>query len=104
MHQYIVNATIQVVPLATDRHPYEWVDIAIEAIQQNGIAHYEVRAFATELEGTYEQVTGVYHAVNERLLRHECPEWITNLQIQIRSLGDMPASEKTARYQTKNNI
>jgi len=98
MHQYIVNATIQVVPLAQDRHPYEWVDIAIEAIRESGITEYEVRPFATELEGSYEQVTSVYHAVNERLLDRRCTEWITNLQIQIRAAGDMPASEKTAKY------
>lgn len=98
MHNHIVNATIQVIPLAQDRHPYEWVDIAIEAIMEAGIKTYEVRAFATELEGTYDQVTSVYHAVNERLLNRECPEWITNLQIQIRSKGDMPASEKTDKY------
>jgi uncharacterized protein YqgV (UPF0045/DUF77 family) len=98
MHNYIVNATIQVIPLTQDRHPYEWVDIAIEAIVAAGIEHYEVRAFATELEGTYDQVTKVYHAVNEQLLNRKCPEWITNLQIQVRSKGDMPASEKTEKY------
>ncbi len=44
MHQFIVNATIQVLPLAQDKHPYEWVDEAIHIIQQSGIK-YEVRAF-----------------------------------------------------------
>lgn len=97
MHQYIVNATIQVVPLAQDRHPYDWVDIAIPIIQQSGIKH-EVRAFATELEGTYEAVMKVINAVNEHLYQQGCHEWITNVQLQIRSGGDITAEEKTAKY------
>jgi uncharacterized protein YqgV (UPF0045/DUF77 family) len=98
MHTYLVNGAIQVIPLAQDRHPYEWVDIAIEAIQRSGIEKYEVQAFATEMEGRYDQIMEVYHAVNERLMNQGCAEWITNLQIQIRCDRDMPASEKTDKY------
>lgn len=97
MHQYLVNATIQVIPLAQDKHPYEWVDEAILAIQGFSIK-YEIRPFSTELEGTYEQVMNVFAKVNERLFIGKCQEWITNLQIQIRSDGDMTAEEKTSKY------
>lgn len=98
MHQYLVNATIQIIPLAQDKHPYEWVDEAISAIQNSEIK-YEVRPFSTELEGTYEQVMNVFENVNAHLLNAKCHEWITNLQIQIRSEGDMTAGEKTSKYQ-----
>jgi uncharacterized protein YqgV (UPF0045/DUF77 family) len=97
MHQYIVNATIQILPLAQDKHPYEWVDDAITVIEASSLK-YEVRPFSTELEGTYEQVMQVYNQVNEHLYAKKCQEWICNLQIQIRSNGDMTGEEKTAKY------
>lgn len=52
MHNYIVNATIQILPLAQDKHPYN----------------------------------------------KKCAEWICNLQIQIRTNGDMTGDEKMAKY------
>lgn len=97
MHHYIINASIQVVPLAQDRHPYEWVDIAIPIIQATGIKH-EVRPFSTELEGTYEQIIDVFNKVNNHLQEKGCQEWITNLQVQIRSNGDMTGEEKIEKY------
>ena len=33
MHNYIINASIQIVPIVLDKHPYEWVDEAIAVIQ-----------------------------------------------------------------------
>jgi len=84
MHNHTINASIQIVPVVTDKHPYEWVDEAIAVIQRSGI-NYEVTPFATVLEGTYDQVMNVIHAVNEYLYGRGCEEWISNLQIQIRS-------------------
>lgn len=98
MHQFIINATIQVIPIVQDKHPYEWVDEAIHIIQAAGI-QYEVRPFSTELEGTYEQVMKVVNEVNEHLYAKKCHEWITNVQLQIRSEGDMTAEEKVGKYQ-----
>ena len=96
MHNYLINASIQIVPLAQDRHPYAWVDEAIIIIQQSGIRH-KVNAFATVLEGTYAEVMQVIHGVNEHLQQQGCQEWITNLQIQIRSNADITADEKTEK-------
>lgn len=97
MHNYIINASIQIVPVVQDRHPYEWVDEAINIIQNSGII-YEVGPFATILEGRYDQVMRVIGDVNEHLYRKGCPEWISNLQIQIRSEGNITASEKTQKF------
>lgn len=97
MHQYLVNASIQLLPLAQDKHPYEWVDDAISIIQASGIKH-EVGAFTTVLEGTYEEVMSVINQVNEFLYSKGCAEWITNVQIQIRANGDMTGDEKTDKY------
>lgn len=98
MHQFLINATIQIVPVVTDRHPYEWVDEAIVFIQQSGI-RYQVGPFGTVLEGTYEEVMKVIGDVNELLLEKGCSEWISNIQVQIRNDRDITAMEKTNKFQ-----
>ena len=98
MHSFIINASIQIVPIVQDKHPYEWVDEAITVIQASGIK-YEVGPFATVIEGKYNDVLKVIHDVNEYLYQKGCDEWITNLQIQFRSNGDITSSEKTSKFQ-----
>lgn len=98
MHSYIVSASIQLVPLAQDRHPYEWVDEAIEVIKQSGI-QYEVGPFATVVEGRYSEVMNVINLINEFLYEKNCTEWISNVQIQIRSKTDITSLEKVQKHQ-----
>ena len=98
MHNYMINASIQLLPIVQDRHPYDWVDEAIAVIQQSGIKH-EVGAFATVVEGRYEEVIAVLHRVNEHLVQRGCTEWITAVQIQIRSHGNITGDEKTDKFQ-----
>ncbi len=97
MHSHIINASIQILPVVEDRHPYEWVDEAIEIIRRSGISH-EVGPFATVVEGTYTDVMKVIDEVNEYLYQRGCREWISNIQIQIRSGGDITAGEKTEKF------
>ena len=97
MHQYLVNASIQIVPVVQDKHPYEWVDEAIAVIQQSGIRH-EVGPFTTILEGTYQEVMNVIHAVNEHLVKKGCNEWISSIQLQIRSNNDITGEEKIQKF------
>jgi uncharacterized protein (TIGR00106 family) len=97
MHNSIINASIQIIPIVQDKHPYEWVDEAIAIIQQSGIK-YEVGPFATALEGTYPDVMTLVENINEYLYSRACPEWISNIQIQIRSGGDITAAEKTEKF------
>ena len=97
MHKYIINASIQIVPVVLDKHPYEWVDEAIAVIQQSGIK-YEVGPFATVVEGKYDEVMKVIDAVNEYLYTKQCNEWIANVQIQIRSKGNITGEEKTDKF------
>lgn len=97
MHNYLVNASLQIVPIVNDRHPYEWVDEAIEVIRQSGIKHV-IGPFATVLEGRYDEVMKVLMAVNEYLYQRGCAEWISNIQLQVRSEGDITGEEKTAKF------
>lgn len=98
MHQFIINASIQIVPIVQDKHPYEWVDEAIAIIQQSGIKH-EIGPFATVLEGTYQEIMDVINSVNEYLFTTGCEEWISNIQVQIRSDRDITGNEKVAKFQ-----
>lgn len=99
MHQYIVNASLQIVPIVEDRHPYDWVDEAITIIEDSGIV-YDVGPFATVLEGTYEQVLKVITDVNEYLLQKGCAEWISNIQIQVRATADITGDSKTSKFKS----
>jgi uncharacterized protein (TIGR00106 family) len=97
MHNFIVNASIQILPIVQDKHPYEWVDEAILIIQQSNIK-FEVGPFATVVEGTYAEVMAVVNAVNEHLITKGCNEWIAALQINMRSNSDITANEKVSKF------
>ncbi len=97
MHKHIINASLQIVPIVQDKHPYEWIDEAIAIIQESPVK-YKVGAFATTLEGTYDDVMKVVHNVNEYLQQKGCAEWIANIQIQIRSDRDITGDEKTEKF------
>ena len=97
MHDFTINASIQLLPIVQDRHPYEWVDGAIAVIVQSGIKH-EVGPFATVIEGNYTNVMKVLDNINEYLYNKGCNEWICNVQIQIRSKGDITGNEKTEKF------
>ena len=98
MHNFIVNASIQLLPIVQDRHAYDWVDEAIAVIQHSGIKH-EVGAFATVIEGSYADVMKMINDVNEHLYKKGCAEWMASVQIQIRSGGPITGDEKTAKFQ-----
>ena len=98
MHQHIINASLQVVPIVQDKHPYMWVDEAIAIIQQSNLK-YEIGPFATVVEGRYEEVMQLIHMVNNYLQTAGCAEWILNVQLQMRCNSDITGEEKTAKYQ-----
>jgi uncharacterized protein (TIGR00106 family) len=100
VHDYIINASLQVLPLTNDKHPYKWVDEAIEIIKQSGVK-YEVGPLATVLEGRYNEVMSVVNTVNEYLYEQNCNEWILNVQLQIRSNTSITANEKVEKYKQK---
>lgn len=97
MHHHLINASIQIIPIVQDRHPYEWVDEAIAVIQKTGIK-CEIGPFSTVIEGNYDEVMKVIHEVNEQLYRKGCSEWISNIQVQIRSKGNITAQEKIDKF------
>jgi len=97
MHNYTINASIQILPIVLDKHPYLWVDEAIAIIQQSNVK-YEIGAFDTVVEGNYYDVIKLINDINEYLYSKGCNEWITNVQIQIRSNGNITGDEKTGKF------
>lgn len=97
MHNYIVNATIQLLPITQDKHPYHWINEVVMVIQQTEVK-YKIGPFATVIEGTYQQVMDVFDAVNRHLVEAGCNEWITSLQLNMRCSTDITANEKLAKF------
>jgi len=97
MHSYNINASIQILPIVLDKHPYLWVDEAIAIIQRSNVK-YEIGAFNTVVEGKYDDVMKLINNINEYLYIKGFNEWITNVQIQIRSNGNITGEEKTNKF------
>jgi uncharacterized protein YqgV (UPF0045/DUF77 family) len=94
---HTINAAIQLIPVYTKEHPYEWVDKAIALIEKSGLV-YEVGPFNTSVEGSYEAVKKLLDEINAYLNEAGCPEWILNVQYQFRSGADVTADEKTGKH------
>lgn len=99
MHDHIINAAIQIVPVlsSSDKHPYQWVDEAIAVIHGSGLK-YEVGAFATTVEGKYDEVMQLVNDINHFLQEKSCAEWICNVQLQVRCSSDITAEEKVSKF------
>lgn len=98
MHNYLVNAAIQLIPVLQDKHPYKWIDEVIEKLIMQSNLTYEVNAFATVVEGKYTEVMQLIDTINEYLVTQHCHEWICNIQLQLRADADITADEKTAKF------
>lgn len=97
MHDFTVSASIQILPIGTHTHPYSWVDEAIAIIQKSGL-RYRVQAFDTIVEGEYPAIMALIDQINQQLCSAGCEEWITHLQIQIRSNQSITSTEKLEKY------
>ena len=101
MHTYKINVAIQLVPIHTTEHPYEWVDSVIDLIKESGL-EYEVGPFNTSVEGSYPEIRELINRINDFLVQEKCPEWLLNVQYQFRSEGDISAAEKTNKFRMSN--
>ncbi len=97
-HNYIVSASLQLVPIVPGaKHPYEWIDEVIAIIKASGLSH-EVGPFSTSVESDYKSVMKLVDNINSFLFLQKCPEWVLQVQLQLRSGADMTSHEKTDKY------
>jgi uncharacterized protein (DUF952 family) len=59
----IINASIQLLPLSTSEIAYPIIDTAIEIIKESSL-NYQVNAFNTSIDGTYEQIIRLVGKIN----------------------------------------
>ncbi|MGZ8523980.1 MAG: thiamine-binding protein [Chitinophagaceae bacterium] len=72
-------------------------DEVIAVIQRSG-TRFEVGPFTTILEGIYQEIMNVIHAVNEHLVTKDCKEWTSDIQLRVRNDGDITGDEKTIKF------
>lgn len=97
-HSYIISASLQLVPIVSGiKHSYVWIDDVIGIIQDSGI-RYEVGPFSTSIEADYKSVMQLIDKINNFLTAQKCPEWVLQVQLQLRAEADMTSDEKTVQY------
>ncbi|MBL0884191.1 MAG: thiamine-binding protein [Chitinophagaceae bacterium] len=97
-HSHIISASLQLVPIIPGaKHPYDWIDEVIAIIKASGL-QYEVGPFSTSVESDYKSVMCLIDSINSFLFAQDCPEWLLQVQLQLRSGADMTSHEKTDKH------
>lgn len=97
-HTHLISASLQLVPIVPgSKHPYDWIDEVIAIIKASGV-QFEVSAFSTSVEADYKSVMSLIDNINTFLLAQNCPEWVLQVQLQLRSEADMTSGEKTDKH------
>ncbi len=97
-HLHTINAAIQLVPVESGNiRPYQWIDEVIDLIKASGLS-YEVGPFSTSIDADYKSVMDLIDKINQYLLARSCPEWLLNVQLQVRSGSAIHSEEKVAKF------
>jgi uncharacterized protein YqgV (UPF0045/DUF77 family) len=97
-HPHTISAAIQLVPIESGNiHPYQWIDEVIDIIKESGLT-YQVGPFSTSIDADYKSVMNVIDKINQYLSTHSCPEWLLNVQLQVRSASAIDSEEKIAKF------
>jgi len=97
MHQHLINASIQLIPIAAAETAMPQIDEAILLIQHSGLS-YEVGPFGTSVEGSYEQVIQLITAVNTMMNETGKVEWVLNVQFHIKPDAPVTMQEKISKH------
>ncbi len=99
MKKRIINAAIQVLPMAKDGDMYSMVDEAIKEIAESGLK-YKVTPFETVVEGTYEAVMQLVERVHDACYKAGAENMLCNLKIQSHSVKDVAIEDKIGKYES----
>ncbi len=92
----MINATIQLLPIGTEKNRYEVIDKAIALIQASGL-NYLVCPFETVVEGSTEAVYALIQRIQIEILKEDCNELIMNIKIHA-ATRDLYFKEKLEKY------
>ncbi|HSR37720.1 MAG TPA: thiamine-binding protein [Phnomibacter sp.] len=97
MHQYFINASLQLIPIDHASKAMPQIDKAIDIIKASGLPS-EVGPFGTTVEGTYQQVTELIDTLNEMMAQNSEAEWVLNIQMHISPSANITMQGKTSKH------
>jgi uncharacterized protein YqgV (UPF0045/DUF77 family) len=97
MHQHLINASLQLIPIDHASRAMPQIDKAIAIIKASGLTN-EVGPFGTTVEGTCQQVTTLINSINEMMSQSSDTEWVLNIQMHIHPAADITMQGKTAKH------
>jgi uncharacterized protein (TIGR00106 family) len=93
-----INLGLQIIPITTSDFSYQIIDECIAIIQESKIP-YEVTAFETILEGSYDQIMELVSKVHQYSLT-KTNEIVINIRIHSKADGDVRAEDKTEKFKS----
>lgn len=93
----IINASIQVVPITKAEEAFPVIDQAIALIQQSGL-QYTVGAFATEIEGEYNDVQALLKQVTDFCYGQKELQFLVYTKFHFSGGQDIIAADKTGKF------
>jgi uncharacterized protein YqgV (UPF0045/DUF77 family) len=97
----IINAAIQIIPLAGKETAYPVIDRAIEIIQQSGLNH-EVSAFETSVDGTWGDINALINTIKKQLDTEPVNDVLINVKYQLRKDADVAMNEKVEKFRNQD--
>ncbi len=93
----LINASVQVVPIADEKLAIPVIDEAIAIIQQSGLK-YNVGAFATDIEGPYEHVQGLLRQVEDFCYSRPEHQFLVYTKLHLSGGRDISIGSKVDKF------
>lgn len=93
----LINASVQVVPIAQEKEALPVVDQAIALIQQSGLK-YRVGAFATDIEGPYEAVQDLLRRVEDFCYNQREHQFLVYTKLHLSGGRDITIAGKVDKF------
>ncbi len=93
----LINASIQVVPVTNEKDALPLIDEAIAIIQSSGLK-YVVGAFATDIEGEYEEVQALLRRVEDFCYSQAAFPLLVYTKLHLQSGVNVTIDGKVAKF------
>src|SRR5689334_19291677 len=93
----IINATIQVVPLAKPEDAFPRIDKVISLIQNSGLK-YSIGAFETFIEGEYEPVQQLLRQISDHCNAQKETQFLIYTKLHICGSQNILSEDKVSKF------
>lgn len=93
----LINASIQVVPVTNEQEALPLIDEAIALIQSSGLK-YAVGAFATDVEGEYDEVQALLRRVEDFCYRKAAFPLLVYTKLHLQAGVNVTIDGKVAKF------